>query len=130
VRGAGASRVAAALRLPPGDGRRAEELGGAERAFARPEREAAGDGGRGPPGRVPAVHGRDPRGELRGRNGLPLGHRHLRNARARPAARVGARRAAPDAAREATAGRMAPLPPEAWFAGEAAVAAAEGERRV
>ena len=55
-----ARRDAPALRLPPRAGRRAEELGGAERTEPRPGRQAPRDADRGPPARLRRLRGRDP----------------------------------------------------------------------
>ena len=57
--------------------RRAEELGGAEGAVARPGRQAAGGRDRGPSARVHRLRGRDPRGRVRRRADDRLGHRRL-----------------------------------------------------
>src|SRR5205807_8454500 len=80
-----------ALRLPPGGRWRAQELGGAQRAIARPRAKAAG-GARGRPSAgIRNLQGHDSRRALWGREGIHLGSWHLREysrAKARAAHRV------------------------------------------
>ena len=70
-----ARRPAPALRRPPGDGRRAQELGGPQGAVGPARGQAPGRPRRGPPARVRRLRGRDPEGQLRGRRGHRVGPR-------------------------------------------------------
>ena len=63
-----------------------------EGAVARPGGEAAGGAGRGPPARLRQLQRHHPRGPLRGRRGLHLGPRHLREPRPVPHRHRGDRR--------------------------------------
>ena len=75
VRGPEARRAAAALRPAARDGRRAQELGGAEGAVGASPREATGRPRRGSSHRVRRLRGRDPQGQLRRRRRDRLGPR-------------------------------------------------------
>ena len=71
-------RAAAALRPPARAGRRARELGGAERAAVPRRRAPPRRARRGPPARLRDVRGRDPGGPVRRGHGRDLGPRHVR----------------------------------------------------
>ena len=87
LRGAEARRAAPPLRPAPRDGRRAQELGGAQGALAARGGEAARGPRRGPPARVRRLRGRDPRRQLRRRRGHRVGPR-LVPARSSPRTRA------------------------------------------
>ena len=72
---------------PPRVGRRAALVGGAEGAVARSRRQAARDGGRGPPARVRDLRGHDSGERVRRRHDDGLGSRHLAARRAATSAR-------------------------------------------
>ena len=75
LRGPEARRPPSALRRAPGDGRRAQELGGAQGPLAQGRGEAAGRARRGPPRRVRGLRGHHPRGQLRRRRRHRVGPR-------------------------------------------------------
>ncbi len=77
VRRAEARGAAAALRPAPAVRRRAQELGGAQRALARPQSPAARGACRRPPARVCRLRGPDPEGSVRRRGDDRVGPGHL-----------------------------------------------------
>ena len=79
--------AAAALRLPAGAERRAEELGGHQGTQPRSGRQAAGGACRGSSAGVRLLRGRHPQGPVRRRHGDGLGSRPL-GARGRPGKRL------------------------------------------
>ena len=100
---------APALRLPRRDRRGPALVGGAARPLARPQRQAHGGRGGGPPGRVRRLRGEDPRGQLRGGRGHRLGQGAVGPAR-EPRGDAAEGQAHLRAARLQAARRLAPVP--------------------
>ncbi len=95
------------LRLPPADRRCAQELGRAQGPQLRPDREAHGGRGGGPPGRLRRLRGRNPQGPLRRRPRRAVRPRRVGDRRRpRGTARQGA--SALRAVRDQAQGRLAP----------------------
>ena len=79
VRGAEAPGNAAALRFPAGDRWDAEILGGPQRTFAEPCRQAPGGDDRGSPVGLRQFRRKNSRGQLRRRDGNGVGSRDVPN---------------------------------------------------
>src|SRR5205814_1208500 len=94
-----------ALRRSPGDGRRAEELGGAQGPLDEGRGEAARGPRRGPSVRVCRLRGHHPRGQLRRRRGHRLGSRLVSPGEGRRAGRAACLLAARDGERVELYGR-------------------------
>ncbi len=105
LRRAEARGAPAPLRLPPRDGRRAPELGGAEGPEPRSRREAARGPRRGSSARVRRLRRRHSRGRVRRRPRRPLGQRPM-GAHRRPGRRLSTRQAQVHAGRREAARRV------------------------